>query len=68
MCKDFNLFLILTATPDPAITELGLCRVRDVITIQQLKLAYKFCNNLLPSDLCNLFTNIAQILKPPTLL
>ena len=55
-CARILTFSNFNCNPEPVINELGLCRVRDVITIQQLKLAYEFCNNLLPSDLCNLFT------------
>ena len=54
-CAKILTFSNFNCEPDPAITELGLTRVCDVITIQQLKLAYEFCNGLLPSDLCNLF-------------
>ena len=35
--------------------ELGLVKVRDLISINQLKLVYDFHNNHLPSDLMSLF-------------
>ena len=55
-CAKILTFSNFKCEPNPVLTELGLTRVRDVITIQQIKLAYEFCNGLLPSDLCNLFT------------
>ena len=44
--------------------ELGLCLVRDVITVQQLKLTYAFCHQVTSA----IFSPIAEILKLPTLL
>ena len=55
-CAKILTFSNLNCEPGPALTELGLTRVRDVITIQQLKLAYEFCKGCLPNDLHNLFT------------
>ena len=54
-CAKIITFSNFNCDPDPVLSELELCRVRDVITIQQLKLAYEFCNGLLPSDLNSLF-------------
>ena len=54
-CAKILTFSKFNSEPGPAINELSLTRVRDVIKIQQLKLAYEFCNELLPSDLNNLF-------------
>ena len=55
-CAKKIIFSNFNSDPDPLLTELKFCRVRDVISIQQLKVAYEFCNDLLPSDLRNLFT------------
>ena len=55
-CAKILTFSNFNSDPDPAINELRLTRVRDVIEIQQLKLAYEFCNKLLPDDLYSLFT------------
>ena len=55
-CAKIITFSNFNSDPDPLLTELKFCRVRDVISIQQLKVAYEFCNDLLPSDLRNLFT------------
>ena len=36
--------------------DLGLIKIRDLISMNQLKLVYDFHNNRLPSDLMSLFT------------
>ena len=55
-CAKIITFSNFNSDPNPALNELGFTRVRDMITIQQIKLPYEFCNGLLPSDLCNLFS------------
>ena len=55
-CAKIITFSNFDSDPGPALNELCLTRVQDVIKIQQLKLAYEFCNGLLPSDLNNLFS------------
>ena len=41
--------------------DLKLLKVRDIIKSQQLKLVYDFYNNVLPTDLQNLFTFSSDI-------
>ena len=48
---------------NPLFIELRLLKVRDIIKLHQLKLVYDFVNNILPTDLQNLFAlskNIQQ--------
>ena len=41
--------------------ELGLVKVRDLISLNQLKLVYDFTQNRLPTDLMNLFTYSSDV-------
>ena len=45
----------------PIYNSLGLIKVRDIIRYQQLKFAYDYFDNLLPEDLCQLFTKRAEV-------
>ena len=46
---------------NPLFIKLKMLKVRDIIKSQQLKLVYEFMNNVLPSDLHNLFTLSSDI-------
>ena len=46
--------------------ELGIIKVRDIISMTQLSLVYDFLNECLPSDLMSLFTLSSDIFFIPT--
>ena len=49
-------FATLNSHSNELFIDLGLIKVRDLISMNQLKLVYDFHNNHLPSDLMSLFT------------
>ena len=47
--------------PIPLFIDLKILKIHDVIKLQQLKLAYEYCNNLIPHDLRKLFNCSSDI-------
>ena len=54
-CVRILTFADFDAHANPLFIELKILKIHDVIKLQQLKLAYEYCNNLIPSDLHTLF-------------
>ena len=49
------------STANPIYNSLKLLKVSDIIKLQQIKFAYDYFENLLPDDLCQLFTKRAEV-------
>ena len=60
-CVRTMTFADFRSTANPIYNSLGLIKVRDIIRYQQLKFAYDYFDNLLPEDLCQLFTKRAEV-------
>ena len=54
-CVRIITFSDFNSHTNPLFIDLKILKVRDVIKVQQLKLAYEYCNNLIPSDLRKFF-------------
>ena len=55
-CVKTITFSDFRSSANPIYKTLGLIKVNDIIKLQQLKLAYEYFDNILPDDLCQLFT------------
>ena len=55
-CVRTITFSDFRSSANPIYKTLGLIKVNDIIKLQQLKLAYEYFDNILPDDLCQLFT------------
>ena len=54
-CVRIITFSDFDSHANPLFIDLKILKVLDVIKLQQLKLAYEYCNNLLPQDLRTFF-------------
>ena len=55
-CVRIMSFATFNSPSNELFIDLGLIKIRDLISMNQLKLVYDFHNNRLPSDLMSLFT------------
>ena len=60
-CVRIMTFSDYDSHTNPIFIDLKILKVKDVIKLQQLKLAYEYCNNLIPYDLHNLFNCVHEI-------
>jgi hypothetical protein len=60
-CLRIMTFSDFNSHSNPLFIDLKLLKVRDIIKSQQLKLVYEFYNNVLPTDLQNLFSSSSDI-------
>ena len=60
-CVRTITFSDFRSTANPIYESLGLIKVNDIIKYQHLKVAYEYINNLLPDDLCQLFSKSNEI-------
>ena len=54
-CIRIMTFSDFNSHTTPLFIDLKLLKIRDIIKLQQLKLVYEFCKDVLPDDLQNLF-------------
>ena len=54
-------FAPLNSSTNEIFIELGLVKVRDLISLNQLKIVYDFTQNSLPTDLMNLFSYSSDV-------
>ena len=60
-CVRIMTFSDFDSHANPLFIDLKILKVQDVIKLQQLKLAYEYCNNLIPHDLRNLLNCSSEI-------
>ena len=60
-CVRIITFSDFNSHANPLFIDLKILKVHDVIKLQQLKLAYEYCNNLIPYDLRNFFNCSSEI-------
>ena len=60
-CVRIMTFAPFDSSTNEIFIELGLVKVRDLISLNQLKLVYDFTQNRLPTDLMNLFTYSSDV-------
>ena len=65
-CIRIMTFSDFNSHTNPLFIDLKLLKIRDIIKSQQLKVAYEFYKNLLPTDLNNLFEFDSDIHNYPT--
>ena len=64
-CVRIMTFAPFNSSTNDIFIELGLVKVRELISLNQLKLVYDFTVNNLPSDLMNLFNFCSEIHSVP---
>ena len=65
-CLRIITFSDYNSHTNPLFIELKLLKLRDIIKSQQLKIVYEFYNNILPTNLLNLFTLDKEVHKYQT--
>ena len=60
-CVRILTFSDFRSHANPLFTDLKILKVNDVIKLEQLKLAYQYCNNLIPVDLRSLFKCSSEV-------
>jgi hypothetical protein len=60
-CVRILTFSDFDSHANPLFIDLKILKVHDVIKLQQLKLAYEYCNNLIPQDLRTFFNCSSEI-------
>ena len=46
---------------NPLFIDLKILKIRDLIKLQHLKLAYEYCNEIIPNDLLSLFNSCKDV-------
>lgn len=60
-CMRILTFSDFDSHSNPLFIDLKILKIRDLIKLQQLKLAYEYCNGLIPTDLCSLFNSSKDV-------
>merc|ERR1712208_252598 len=64
-CVRILSFASFNSSTNQIFIDLGLMKVRDLISLNQLKLVYNFTLNILPSDLLDLFSFSSDVHTVP---